>query len=382
MRDRRSGAAAVARGGACGPAPPRAAARAVAVAAALALAGVLGGCAGEAGGEPAPTGGGSEPESGAEALSAPAPVVSGLEAPWSVVFHEGTPILSERDSGRILLLDPEGEVVELVTVDSTHRVEGGLLGLAVRDDHLYAYATFGDENRIVRYPLIGEGSSLAAGDPEPVLSGIPAGTNHNGGRIAFGPDGMLYATTGDAGDTDHAQDLDSLAGKILRMTPDGGVPSDNPFEGSHVYSYGHRNPQGIAWAEDGTMYASEFGQNTWDELNVIEAGGDYGWPEAEGLSGDARYIDPVQQWEPANASPSGIATHEGSIWIANLRGASLREVPLDAPASSVVHYAGEYGRIRDIAVAPDGRLWMVTGNTDGRGDPSPQDDRILRLPAP
>lgn len=380
MRDRRSGAAAVARERGCGLAPPQVAARSVAVAAALALAGVLGGCAGEAGGEAAPSGDGSEPDT--RAGTAPDPVAAGLEAPWSVVFHEGTPILSERDSGRILLLDPEGEIVELVTVDSTHRGEGGLLGLAVRDDHLYAYATFGDENRIVRYPLIGEGSSLATGDPESVLSGIPAGTNHNGGRIAFGPDGMLYATTGDAGDTDHAQDLDSLAGKILRMTPDGGVPSDNPFEGSRVYSYGHRNPQGIAWADDGTMYASEFGQNTWDELNVIEAGGDYGWPEAEGVSGDARYIDPVQQWEPANASPSGIAVHVGSIWIANLRGASLREVPLDDPASSVVHYAGEYGRIRDIAVAPDGRLWMVTGNTDGRGDPAPQDDRILRLPAP
>ena len=341
---------------------------------ALTVALALVGCGGETGG-PAPS---PEPAP----VASPGVVASGLEAPWSVAFAGEVPLVSERDSGRILALG-EGTATELMTVeDSRGPGEGGLLGLAVANHHLYAYFTAGDENRIVRYPLTGDGDDgrdLTAGDPETVLDGIPAGTVHNGGRIAFGPDGMLYATVGDAADTGHSQDLDSLAGKILRMTPEGGVPDDNPFPGSYVFSYGHRNPQGIAWDESGTMYASEFGQNTWDELNVIEPGGNYGWPAVEGIAGEQGYIDPVQQWEPGEASPSGIAVHAGSIWIANLRGESLREVPLADLTASTRHYVGEYGRIRDAVLSPDGHLWMVTNNPDGRGDPGPGDDRILAI---
>ena len=191
---------------------------------------------------------------------------------------------------------------------------------------------------------------------------------------------MLYATTGDAGTTGSAQDLDSLAGKILRMTPAGEVPEDNPFDGSLVHSYGHRNPQGIAWDEDGTMYASEFGQDTWDELNVIEAGGNYGWPEVEGRGGQGEYVDPVQQWSPDEASPSGIAVLDGAIHIATLRGERLREVPLDDLETSTERLGGEYGRLRDVVATPEGELWVLTNNTDGRGDPGPDDDRILRVP--
>jgi glucose/arabinose dehydrogenase len=191
----------------------------------------------------------------------------------------------------------------------------------------------------------------------------------------------LYATAGDAGNRSSAQDLGSLSGKILRMTPDGQVPADNPFEGSLVYSYGHRNPQGIAWDRDGTLYASEFGQNTWDELNVIEPGGNYGWPEVEGIAGRDGFIDPVQQWKPAQASPSGIAIAADAIHIANLRGQRLRDVPLNDLAASSERFTGKYGRLRDVVVAPDGALWVLTNNTDGRGDPSPGDDRILRIPA-
>jgi glucose/arabinose dehydrogenase len=157
------------------------------------------------------------------------------------------------------------------------------------------------------------------------------------------------------------------------------VPRDNPFDGSPVYSYGHRNPQGLAWDSDGTLYASEFGQDTWDELNVIEPGGDYGWPEVEGIADDDRFIDPVQQWEPADASPSGIAVTDDSIWIANLRGARLTEVPLDDLGDSTEHLVEEHGRLRDVVVAPDDTLWVLTNNTDGRGDPGPGDDRILRF---
>ncbi|MEU6643526.1 PQQ-dependent sugar dehydrogenase [Saccharomonospora sp. NPDC046836] len=307
-------------------------------------------------------------------------IASGLEAPWSIAFDGETALLSERDSGRILELADDGTPREVGAIDgATPMGEGGLLGIAVHNDHLYAYFTAGDENRVQRYELTGERGSLGLGPAETILEGLPSASYHNGGRIAFGPDGMLYVTVGDAGDRQAAQDRGSLSGKILRLTPDGGVPADNPFDGSPVYSYGHRNPQGIAWGEDRTMYASEFGQDTWDELNVIEPGGNYGWPAVEGIAEDDRYTDPVQQWAPADASPSGMAIAAGSIWIANLRGERLNEVPLDDPTASTEHLVGEQGRLRDVAVAPDSALWVLTNNTDGRGDPGPGDDRVLWL---
>lgn len=231
----------------------------------------------------------------------------------------------------------------------------------------------------MRFALTGDPGSLGLGAAETILDGIASASYHDGGRIAFGPDDMLYVTVGDAGDVSAAQDRGSLSGKVLRLTPDGAVPQDNPFEGSPVYSYGHRNPQGIALDSDGTMYASEFGQNTWDELNVIEPGGNYGWPEVEGIAGDNRFVDPVQQWAPVDASPSGIAVADGSIWIANLRGQRLREVPLDDSSSSNEHLLSAHGRLRDAVAAPDGSLWVLTNNTDGRGDSGPEDDRLLRL---
>ena len=340
----------------------------------LATALALSSCAPEPRGE-APDDTASQPGSTAESI-----VAEKLEAPWSIAFHDGTPLVSERDSGRIVELDARGNAREIAMVAGVRAGgEGGLLGIATRDGFLYVYFTAANENRIERYRLSGGPGSLALGPAETVLAGIPAASTHNGGRIAFGPDGMLYATTGDAGDRPSAQRLDSLGGKILRMTPSGGVPTDNPFPGSRVYSYGHRNPQGIAWDERGTMYASEFGQNTWDELNIIEAGGNYGWPEVEGIARKAGFVDPVQQWAPGDASPSGIAIAHGSIWIANLRGARLREVPLDDLTASTEHWVSEHGRLRDAVVAPDGSVWVLTNNTDGRGSPGPNDDRILRF---
>jgi glucose/arabinose dehydrogenase len=307
-------------------------------------------------------------------------VVDGLDVPWSVAFHGTTALVSERDSARILEIDDAGDTREVAVVEGVAPGgEGGLLGIAVHDDHLYAYYTADDENRIDRFELTGDPGSLAIGAPERVFDGIPAAGNHNGGRLAFGPDGMLYATTGDAGDTRSAQDPESSGGKILRLSPDGSIPQDNPFPDSPVYSLGHRNPQGIAWDADGTMYASEFGQDTWDELNVIEPGGNYGWPEVEGIAEQDGFIDPVQQWSPQDASPSGIAVAGDVVLIANLRGERLREVPLDDLATSTELLVGEHGRLRDIVVAPDGSTWVVTNNTDGRGAPGPDDDRILTV---
>ena len=318
----------------------------------------------------------------------PEVIASGLEAPWSVVFVGDTPLVSERDSGRLLEISSDGDAREVARLDEVEATgEAGLHGLAVRDDELYAFYAAGDENRIERFDLLGEAGSLSLGEPETVLDGLPTGSFHNGGRLAFGPDGMLYATLGDTGDRDSAQDRQALSGKILRMSPDGEVPEDNPFDDSLVFTMGHRNPQGIAWDEEGTMYASEFGQDTWDELNVIEAGGNYGWPEVEGGAGEDGageggsddFTDPVQQWPPSEASPSGMAVTDQSIVIAGLRGQRLHEVAFDDLSTSTQLWAGEHGRLRDVARAPDGSLVVATNNTDGRGEPGPDDDRLLRF---
>lgn len=325
---------------------------------------------------------------GAPDIAEPETVVEGLAAPWSIAFAGDVALVSERDSGRILELTETvpAQAREVGTVPGVAAAgEGGLLGLATAEDFLYAYFTAAEDNRIVRFPLDGEPGSFALGSPEVLLDGIPKAGNHNGGRIAFGPDGKLYATAGDAGDRESAQNREALSGKILRLDPDGSVPEDNPFPGSPVYSFGHRNPQGIAWDETGRMFSSEFGQNTWDELNIIEAGGNYGWPDVEGKADPGEgsdYIDPVQQWSTGEASPSGMTITEGTILIANLRGEVLREVPVSDLSQSRTRYEGEYGRLRDVVTTPDGQLWMLTNNTDGRGSPAPGDDRILRIPLP
>ncbi len=289
--------------------------------------------------------------------------------------------MSERDSGRILELADDGSAREVAVIEaSASRGEGGLLGLAADDqDRLFAYYTARDDNRVARFDVSGEAGSLTLGEPTIIVEGIDKSATHNGGRIAFGPDGMLYVTTGDAGVPANSQDLSSLNGKILRMTPDGDVPADNPFDGSLVWSLGHRNVQGVAWTEDGTLFATEFGQDTWDELNIIEAGSNYGWPAVEGRANNADFADPVQQWSPAEASPSGMAYLDGALWIANLRGANLRSVPVSDPSTSTTHWEGEFGRLRDATVSPDGHLWVVTNNTDGRGSPREGDDRIIAI---
>lgn len=349
-----------------------------------ALALVAAGCGG-GDGDPGPTS--SAPATTADGGTAvvpagsPADVTTNLAAPWSIAFVGDTALISSRDDGDVWELTDDGATRLVGTVDGVvHQGESGLLGLAVDEqDRLYAYSTAADGNRVQRFELTGEPGSYGLGAVETILEGIPAASNHDGGRIAFGPDGMLYVATGDANDRPAAQDLNSLAGKILRVTPDGAAPGDNPFPGSPVYSLGHRNPQGIAWAADGTMFAAEFGQDRWDELNIITAGSNYGWPVVEGIAGDGQFVDPVQQWNPDTASPSGIAVADGTVFIANLRGSVLRSVPVADPTTATDYFAGEHGRLRDVVVAPDGDLWFLTNNTDGRGDPGDADDRILRV---
>ena len=313
-----------------------------------------------------------------------------LEVPWSFAFlPDGDALVTERDSGRLLRVSPSGEAREVQTLPESGSGEGGLLGVAVSPDYeadrfVYAYFTTRVDNRVVRFRL--------GGRPEPILTGIPVNTYHDGGRIKFGPDGMLYVTTGDAGDTANSQDLSSLGGKILRISPDGSVPEDNPFPNSPVYSYGHRNVEGLAWDEEGQLFASEFGQNTWDEANRIVAGENYGWPEVEGEGGEDRgYVDPITVWPTSEASPSGteilvdgaIPPWEGDLFVAALRGERLWRLELNGRGDVLDREKlldGEAGRIRDVAQAPDGSLWVSTSNLDSYGSPvSEQDDRILRL---
>ncbi len=311
-------------------------------------------------------------------------VTGGLAVPWALAFlPDGSALVSERDTARIKRVSPGGDVTTVGTVDGVRPSgEGGLLGIALSpsydsDNLLFAYFTAGNENRIARMTYDGKG---LAGQ-RTVFDGIPAGGIHNGGRIAFGPDGMLYVGTGEAGERDLAQDRDNLGGKILRITADGEPAPDNPFQGSPVYSLGHRNVQGIAWDASGQLWAAEFGQNTWDELNRIKAGGNYGWPRVEGRAGDDRFVDPVRQWRTDEASPSGIAVAGNAVYMAGLRGARLWQIPIPGgkAATPKALLTGRYGRLRAVSVAPDGSLWVTTSNRDGRGNVRQGDDRIIRL---
>lgn len=315
----------------------------------------------------------------------PRVVVRGLEVPWGVAFlPDGDALVTERDSARLLRVTPGGEVDVVGRFSGVDPAgEGGLLGLAPaptfsRDRWVYAYYSTARDNRIVRFRYREDGSM---GPLEVIVDGIPHGAIHNGGRLGFGPDGMLYATTGESGNADLAQDRDSLGGKILRMTPDGEPAPGNPF-GTLVYSYGHRNVEGIAFAGD-RAYATEFGANRFDELNRIRPGENYGWPQVEGHAQGSDFTNPLLTWSTDEASPAGAAIAGGSIWAAALAGERVWQVPLH-PDGSVgrpeAWFVGDYGRLRTVTVTPRGELWVTTSNRDGRGDPAAADDRILAIP--
>jgi glucose/arabinose dehydrogenase len=298
------------------------------------------------------------------------------------VLPDGSALVAERNSGRVVQVPAGGgahqEVYRVPGVAAGG--EGGLLGLAVAptyDADKWVYA--------VRFRLGGGGGGGGSGGaPELVFGGIDRASVHNGGRIAFGPDGMLYAGTGDAAERDASQDPADPNGKILRMTPDGKPAPGNPTGGSVVYSLGHRNVQGLAWDARGRLFATEFGQNRFDEVNLIEPGRNYGWPRVEGMGDTAggRYTNPLVVWETGESSPSGAAIAGNTLYVAALRGERLWTVPLtDAGLGTPkAEFEGRYGRLRTVVVAPDGALWLSTSNTDGRGSPQDGDDRILRFP--
>ena len=318
-------------------------------------------------------------------------LASGLEMPWGLTFlPDGSALVSGRYSGQIHHIPAEGGEARLVgEVPGVERSsEGGLLGLAASPDFaedrtVFAYVSSSPTNRVVALRVPEDLRSLS--QQRVVLDGIETADRHHGGRLRFGPDRNLWITTGDAYvDPEIASDRGSLNGRVLRVRPDGSIPADNPF-GTPVYSYGHRNVQGIAFGPDGAAYASELGWNEWDELNVLRAGADYGWPEAEGPDGSGGER-PIFALRPAENSPSGVAYAGGAVWMAALRGQRLWRLPVDGgerTGEPVAYLSGEYGRLRTVERAPDGALWVTTSNTDeatlGGAATRGGDDRVLRV---
>ncbi|KRF15723.1 PQQ-dependent sugar dehydrogenase [Nocardioides sp. Soil796] len=321
------------------------------------------------------------PSASADGVRVVDTVATGLEAPWGLDFlPNGDAVVTERDSRRVLVIT-SGRTREIGVIDEADpREEAGLLGVAVSPDFatdstLYFYVSTPTDNRVVRASY--DGSTLGA--TEPILTGIPNGFIHDGGRLVFGPDGNLYVSTGETGDQDMAQDPDALGGKILRITPDGKPAPGNPDPSSPIWSTGHRNVQGLAFDSDRRLWASEFGSQAFDELNRIEKGANYGWPLFEGSGGAPDYTDPQVVWRTSDASPSGLAWADGFLWMASLRGERLWRVKVEDGVASdpTDFFVGKYGRLRTVVLAPDGNLWLTTSNRDGRGDPAEADDRIL-----
>lgn len=328
--------------------------------------------------------------SGGSTATGPEVIVGDLEVPWGLAFlPNGDAVVTER-AGRMHVIPADlGRRTTFDVPGVVQQGEGGLLGVAVSpaygtDTWIYAYMTTSSGNRVVRFRIGRDNRSLV--DTDVVIEGIDSARFHNGGRIAFGPDQMLYVATGDAGDRQSSQSSSDRNGKILRMTPEGDPAPGNPSPDSVVYSSGHRNVQGLAWDDRGRLYATEFGQNTFDEVNVIQPGGNYGWPIVEGR-GDTqggRFVNPVVTWTTDEASPSGLAFVQdergAALYVAALRGERLWRIPLNAngetgrPESML---RGDFGRLRTAVVAPDRSVWIMTSNDDGRGDGS--SDRIIRL---
>ncbi|MFD1359922.1 PQQ-dependent sugar dehydrogenase [Fictibacillus halophilus] len=321
-----------------------------------------------------------------EVLSRQAEVITtDLEIPWNITKQDNTFYLSQRP-GNIIKVDGDSgsKTVQSLEVSKKilHSGEGGLLGFILAPDfntsqEAIAYHTYREDgavfNRIITLKLTGNTWT----EKVIILEGIPGGRIHNGGRIQIGPDGKLYATAGDAGNPENAQNVNILAGKILRMNIDGTMPQDNPFENSYVYSYGHRNPQGLAWDQNGNLYSSEHGQSAHDEINLVEPGKNYGWPIIEGDEQESGMVSPIFHSGDVTWAPSGIAITDNKIYVSNLRGERI--LVFDLAEKTVDTFFQSAGRMRDVLIE-DNALYTITNNRDGRGTPREGDDKLLKLP--
>ena len=333
-------------------------------------------------------------------------VAKNLTVPWDIAFASEDKIFVTERPGKIRTIVDETLQTEPWAQPETYaQGEAGLLGIALHPEFsknglVYIYHTYriqGDpiKNRIVRYTDEGEHGEM----DQIILDNIPAGNIHDGGRIEFGPDGKLYATTGETGNKELAQHLDSLAGKILRINPDGTIPADNPFSGSPVWSYGHRNPEGLAWhPETNQLYATEHGPSGHDELNRIQKGKNYGWPEVAGKGNRTQYVDPILESGSNTWAPSGTTSYhsekiegwKNDLFFATLGftpGAgrrSIHRVSLsdnnpNLVTNHIMLLSNQFGRLRAVAEGPEGNLYLTTSNRDGRGTPVASDDRILKI---
>jgi len=324
-------------------------------------------------------------------------VAENLEIPWEIVFAPDGRIFFTERVGNLRVIENGQLNPEPVAILDVGTVEGGLLGLVLdpnfeQNHFLYLYYTYFEfpftYNKVVRFTE--KDNSLL--DEFILVDKIPGAAIHDGGRLKFGPDEKLYITTGDAGNSNAAQDLNSLSGKILRINPDGTIPSDNPFADSMIFSYGHRNPQGLDWDPvTGKLVVTEHGSSAHDEINVVEAGKNYGWPKVVGGEHDPQYIDPILQtgedtWAPSGATfydSENIPEWTNKYFVATLRGGHLRMLDLNLEENQVISsealFSNTYGRLRDASIGPDGNLYLLTSNRDGRGAPAENDDRILKI---
>lgn len=310
-------------------------------------------------------------------------IAENLEIPWSIQKYEDNFYITERGGS---IVEVSSGHMERQDVNLAFSLwdggEAGLLGLLLRDDfaqsqRAYAYYTYQEGDKFANRLVVLELMDGVWNEVDIILDGIPSANIHDGGRLAIGPDRHLYVTTGDAAEPAWSQELDSLAGKILRLTLEGEIPADNPFENSYVYSYGHRNPQGLAWDAEGNLYASEHGNQSHDEINQIQIGQNYGWPLIEGLEeADGMQAPLFTSGSDYTWAPSGMAVHEGSLYVAALRGNAI--LVFDLASGQMEEWATNYGRIRDIYIE-DGVLYFITNNTDGRGSPLENDDKLYRI---